>query len=148
MWKEQTENKYLLICIGRMPKAPKYSGSHFSVTSQGEKSYIKLSNMDLSACFVLLTISSAFCDTDSNLQIHDFTKEIRLLRDEMMSLRTQMNYEKTARIELDKDLTEMTRRYRKVSIEFDDIQSQFKTMIETERNYTEGTQNTLKGTFM
>ena len=93
--------------------------------------------MDLSACLVILAISSASCDTGSDLQISDFSKEIKLLKDEMMSLRTQLNYEKTARLELDKDLTEMTRRYRQLSVEFDDLQAQLNNQVEGERNLTE-----------
>ena len=83
---------------------------------------------------IVLAISSAVCDTGSNQQISDVSKEMKLLKDEMMSLRTQLNYEKTARIDLDRDLTEMTQKYRKLSIEFDE---QLKTKIEMERNFTE-----------
>ena len=86
---------------------------------------------------VVLVISSAVCDTGSNQQISDFSKEMKLLKDEMLSLRTQLNYEITARIDLDRDLTEMTKRYRQLSIEFDDLEEELKTKIEMERNLTE-----------
>ena len=42
----------------------------------------------------------------------------------------------TARLDLDKELTSMTTRYRKLEMEFDDIKVQLKRTIEEGRNYT------------
>ena len=95
--------------------------------------------MHLSVYLVLLVCTRALCDTRSYL--HHLTSEaaveIKLLKDEVNSLRQQMNYDRTARLDLDKELTSMTTRYRKLEMEFDDIKVQLKSTMEKGQNYTD-----------
>ena len=70
-------------------------------------------------CALLFTSTSCNTGSDVHCQVSpDVTTEIKLLKEELNALRHQMNYEKTARVELDKELTEMTKRYRQLLLEF------------------------------
>ena len=96
--------------------------------------------MQVSMLLFAFLAASSSCNTGSDVRCQvspDVTTEIKLLKEELNALRHQMNYERTARIELDKDLAEMTKRYRQLSLEFDGIDSRFLTAAENGRNYTD-----------
>ena len=86
--------------------------------------------MVVSYCLVLvLCIGLALCNTGLDVPKSKVDTELRLLKDEMSTLRQELNYERTARIDLDKELSALTKRYRQLSLENDDIKAAKKDYI-------------------
>ena len=89
---------------------------------------------------ISLVFSIAFgfailCSTGSvvSCQPINVNTGICLQKDEMGALRQLINYERTVRTDLDRDLTEMNRRYRQMIIEHDEIKAENARL----KNYTD-----------
>ena len=109
--------------------------------------FINSLKMQLSILLFAFLAASSSCNTGSDVRCQvspDVTTEIKLLKEELNALRQQMNYERTVRIELDKELAVMTKIYRQLSLEFDGIDSRFLTAAENGRNYTDDRYKQLK----
>ena len=52
-------------------------------------------------------------------------------------LRQEINYDRSARKDLDRDLSDLTRRYRQLLLDYNEIKDENKKMVDKFRNYTD-----------
>ena len=80
-------------------------------------------DMELVLYFVLLNVLFAYGDTGSgiSLQHNDLNVELKYLKEIITTMKKEINFLTAARINLDKELSDLTRRYRKLLIENNDI---------------------------
>ena len=91
-------------------------------------------------CFVFTSfICFVFCNTGSDIQPSNLERDIILLKKEVVAMQEQMNYDRTARVDLDRDLTEIARRYRELALENVKIKEENLQL----RNYVDNRYSTL-----
>ena len=77
--------------------------------------------------FVVTVLNGLFanseCNTGSDLPIanQDIQRELTDLKDTVSTLQREINHEQSSRLEVDRELSALTRRYRTLLLEFDDV---------------------------
>ena len=92
-----------------------------------------------------LVVGNAFSNTGSGVSVNTAKVDtaIRRLREELGVLRQEINYDRSARKDLDRDLSDLTRRYRQLLLEYNEIKDENQKMVDKFRNYTDGKYNVL-----
>ena len=77
--------------------------------------------------FVVIVLNGLFananCNTGSDLSVvnQDIERELKDLKDTVSTLQREINHERSSRMEVDRELSALTRRYRTLLLEFDDV---------------------------
>ena len=92
-----------------------------------------------------LVVGTAFSNTGSGVSVNTAKVDtaIRRLKEEMGVLRQEINYDRSARKDLDRDLSDLTRRYRQLLLDYNEIKDENQKMVAKFRNYTDGKYNVL-----
>ena len=81
-------------------------------------------------CLVLLTLSFPYTISDTGSDTYQYNKdsaEMKYLKDTVQVIKQELNNERASRINMDREMTALTRRYREIILEHSDLKMEHET---------------------